>query len=38
LRADELAADSDHDEAATWRRITEAVVPVANNTPPGPVR
>jgi hypothetical protein len=38
LRADQLAADSDHDEAATRRRITQAVVPVANNTPPKPVR
>ena len=24
-RADELAADGDHDGAATWRRITSAV-------------
>jgi len=36
-RADELAADSDHDGAVTWRRITDAVVQLANTTPPGPV-
>jgi hypothetical protein len=36
-RADELAADGDHNGAATWRRITDAVVQLANQTPPGPV-
>ena len=36
-RADELAAADDHDGAATWRRITNAVVQLANNTPPGPL-
>ena len=36
-RADELAADGDHDGASTWRRITAAVVQLANNVPPGPV-
>jgi hypothetical protein len=36
-RADELAADGDHDGASTWRRITDAVVQLANNVPPGPV-
>ena len=36
-RADELAADGDHDGAATWRRITDTVGQLANNTPPGPV-
>jgi hypothetical protein len=35
-RADELAADGDDDGAATWRRITDAVVQLANTTPPGP--
>jgi hypothetical protein len=35
-RADQLAADGDHDGAATWRRITAAVGQLANNTPPGP--
>jgi hypothetical protein len=33
-RADELAADGDHDGASTWRRITDAVVQLANNVPP----
>ena len=36
-RADVLAADGDHDGASTWRRITDAVVQLANNLPPGPV-
>jgi hypothetical protein len=36
-RADELAADGDHDDAVTSRRITAAVGQLANNTPPGPV-
>ena len=35
-RADELAADGDPDGASTWRRITDAAVQLANNTPPGP--
>ena len=33
-RADELAADGDHDGASTWRRITVAVKQLANNVPP----
>jgi hypothetical protein len=37
LRANELAADGDHNGSATWRWITNAVVQLANNTPPGPV-
>jgi hypothetical protein len=36
-RADELAADGDRDGTSTWRRITDAVVRLANNVPPGPV-
>ena len=36
-RANELAADGDHDGATTWRRITAAVAELANNTPPGPL-
>jgi hypothetical protein len=36
-RADELAAGGDNDGATTWRRITNAVAQLANNTPPGPV-
>ena len=36
-RADELAADGDHDGAAVWRRITGAVAQLASTTPSGPV-
>jgi hypothetical protein len=36
-RGDQLAADGDHDGADTWRRITAAVVQLANTTPPGPI-
>jgi hypothetical protein len=36
-RADELAADGDHDGADTWRRIAAAVVELANTVPPGPL-
>ena len=36
-RADELAADGDHDGADTWRRITAAVEALANTVPPGPL-
>jgi len=36
-RADELAADGDHDGAAVWRRITDAVAQLASTTPSGPV-
>jgi hypothetical protein len=36
-RADGLAADGDHDGAATWRRITAAIEQLANTTPPGPL-
>ena len=33
----ELVAQDDHNGAAVWRRITDAVVQLANTTPPGPV-
>jgi hypothetical protein len=36
-RAEELAAEDDHNGAAVWRRITDAVGQLANETPPGPV-
>jgi hypothetical protein len=36
-RADELAAAGDDNGAATWRRIMNAVVQLANQIPPGPV-
>ena len=36
-RTDELVAAGDDDGAAVWRRITDAVVQLANKTPPGMV-
>jgi hypothetical protein len=36
-RADELAAAEDHNGAAVWRRITDAVLQLANTTPTGPL-
>ena len=33
-RADEMAALDDYHRQATWRRITEAVGQLANQTPP----
>jgi hypothetical protein len=33
----ELTAAGDHDGADTWRRITAAVVQLANTTPSGPL-
>ena len=36
-RVDELTAAGDHDGADTWRRISAAVVQLANNTPSGPM-
>ena len=36
-RADELAADGDHDGAAVWRRVADAVAQLASTTPSGPV-
>jgi len=36
-RADELATEGDHHGAAVWRRITDAVLQLANTTPSGPV-
>jgi len=36
-RAEELAADGDHNGTDTWRRITSAVEQLANTTPPGPL-
>ena len=34
-RADELFAEQDHDGAAVWRRIIDAVDQLANTTPSG---
>jgi hypothetical protein len=36
-RIEQLADDGDHDGADTWRRITAAVIQLANTTPLGPV-
>ena len=36
-RAEELAAQEDYNGAAVWRRITDAVGQLANQTPSGPV-
>jgi hypothetical protein len=36
-RADELKSHGDHNGAAIWRRITDAVTQLANKIPPGPV-
>jgi hypothetical protein len=36
-RADALAAAGDPEGAAVWRRITDAVAQLENETPPGPV-
>jgi hypothetical protein len=36
-RADELAAQEDHNGAVVWRRITAAVGQLANETPFGPL-
>ena len=35
MRADEFAAAGDDKGDAMWRRIANAVVQLANNTPPG---
>jgi hypothetical protein len=37
VRADELATQDDHNGAAVWRRITDAVGQLANRTPTGPL-
>ena len=34
-RADELFTEQDHDGAAVWRRIIDAVSQLANTTPSG---
>ena len=36
-RVDELEAAGDREGAAVWRRITRAVVELANKTPSGPL-
>jgi len=36
-RAEHLTTEGDHEGAATWRRITDAVRQLANMTPAGPL-
>jgi hypothetical protein len=36
-RAGELEAAGDHEGAAVWRRITSAVIELANKIPSGPL-
>jgi hypothetical protein len=35
-RADELAEAGDHNGAAVWRRVTDAIGQLVNTTPRGP--
>ena len=37
LRAEELAEEGDHNGAAVWRRVIDAIGQLVNTKPPGPV-
>ena len=37
IRAEELAEEGDHNGAAVWRRIINAIGQLENTTPPGPL-
>ena len=37
LRAEELFEEGDHNGAAVWRRVIDAIAELLNTTPPGPV-
>ena len=37
LRAEELFDEGDHNGAAVWRRVINAIAQLLNTTPPGPV-
>jgi hypothetical protein len=37
IRAEELFEDGDHNGAAVWRRVIDAIAQLENTTPPGPV-
>jgi len=37
LRAEELAEAGNHNGAAVWRRIIDAISQLENTTPPGPL-
>jgi hypothetical protein len=36
-RAEELFEEGDHNGAAVWRRVIDAIAQLLNTTPPGPV-
>jgi hypothetical protein len=37
VRAEELFEEGDHNGAAVWRRVIDAIAQLLNTTPPGPV-
>jgi hypothetical protein len=37
IRAEELFEEGDHNGAAVWRRVIDAIAELLNTTPPGPV-
>ena len=37
IRAEELFEEGDHNGAAVWRRVIDAIAQLLNTTPPGPV-
>jgi hypothetical protein len=37
IRAEELFEEGDHNGAAVWRRVIDAIAQQLNTTPPGPV-
>jgi hypothetical protein len=37
IRAEELFEEGDHNGAAVWRRVIDAISQLLNTTPPGPV-
>ena len=37
IRAEELFEEGDHDGAAVWLRVIDAIAQLLNTTPPGPV-
>jgi len=37
LREEELAEEGDHNGAAVWRRVIDAIGQLENTTPPGPL-
>ena len=37
IRAEKLFEEVDHNGAAVWRRVIDAIAQLLNTTPPGPV-